>query len=61
MDNCNLSNTFLNEIIHYLKKIGSLLDDVENEIKDFEDDSTDHNTFWGGAGPDCINGRLATA
>ena len=28
---------------------------------DYEDDSYDHNTFWGGAGPDCIDKRLEAA
>jgi len=36
-------------------------DAVKKNYRDFEDDVDDHTSVWGGAGPDCINGRLEAA
>lgn len=32
-----------------------------NKVYDRSDDIDDHNSAWGGAGPDCMIGRLETA
>ena len=38
-----------------------VLEDEFGNYEDFSDDSSDHNTFWGGAGPDCTIVRREAA
>ena len=35
--------------------------DMEKNNRCVDDDDDDHTSVWGGAGPDCINGRLEAA